>query len=186
MISKDIMQYKYSLNNQYTYNYYRNRYYHPYLARFSQMDKLANQLRYLIYSFAYVNDNPPNLIDPTGFKVINNSSCTIWVKEELSEKTHAIPPGGTWDQEQDGISVPCHYPCRVFMSCNHIDIIVDGNLCITTSGGNWKEQFCQFINMKWGGSWKDRNWVNEHNDWKELFKKSVLQGKENCHECKID
>ena len=74
--------------------YYRARYYDPSIGRFTQRD--PSGLRGGINAYAYVGDDPVNLLDPSGLLpkiLLADASCTYAICNTVSAVTNALSSG---------------------------------------------------------------------------------------------
>lgn len=120
--------------------------------------------------YGYVESNPVNLIDSTGFDAYNSCHCTIYVKPENSPKPEgeAIPlaPGKTYKGLVDGIAHP-QRPGVVFKVPDGTDIIAfdnGGAMGIPTNVVSGATEFLEgwkgedFLKDRHGQKTPDHNW----------------------------
>ena len=148
--------------------YYRARYYDAGLGRFISADPIGLDGGFNLYR--YVENAPQRFSDPFGKEVVNRSIFVVYVKPGDTGAAVPLGPGQTYSGDQDGVATPVHKPGEVFKTGNGIDVIINPDGTVTTSGGNPVERAYNW----WNGGWKDEQWqqdLNTDNDtgWDQLF-----------------
>lgn len=134
-------------------------------------------------------------------KITNNSSYTIFYKDENSDNSWGVAPGKSIDVPFDGINAPhlrSDHVLKLSNNCREIIVTNDAveikcrklfgmpetdklSLLLHQESGKWCVQ-CTFPNVANKlfdsmGGWKDKEFVERHSDWNKLAKSGATSEK---------